>query len=127
MAYLPRNVPRASAVGDVSLTDVIDALKKGYAVAAPILTAGSKVMQDPYLPEVTCRTLQLSALEHKQPMPACPDTPMNRTGGIGLRKIVRPMRAYVYAEQHPWVKPAAVAAVIGIPMILGYLLARRSS
>ena len=124
MSFIPRNVPRS--LDGVSLSDVVDVLKTGYAAAAPVIQAGAKVISDPYLPEVTCRLVQLSALENRQPVPACPSTPMDRTGGIGLRKLVRPLRAAVYAEQHPWVKPVALLAAIGIPVAIGYALGRKS-
>lgn len=89
--------------------------------AGGALGTGAKVVADPYLPEVLCQIDQLAQIEAgRVPLP-CPRIPPGRVGGVGLRKVVAPMRAYVYAEQHPWVYPAAIGAAIGIPFLLGYL------
>lgn len=95
--------------------------------AAEVLALLSKaqgVIEDPYLPELVCLTTQLRAVEARKPLPVCQPT-IPRAGGIGLRKAVPLVKAYVYAEQHPWVKPVAVAAALGIPFLLGYLVGRR--
>lgn len=82
---------------------------------------------DPYLSETICRVGQLSAIDNRQPVPPCATTPGNRAGGVGLRKVMPALRAYVYAEQRPWVYPVAAVGVIGIPMLLGYLLGKGAS
>ena len=82
------------------------------------------ITQDPYFNEAVCRVQQIRALENKQPLPACATTPANLTGGAGLRKMMPPLRAYVYAEKHPWTYAAAVVGVLGLPMLLGYALGR---
>lgn len=89
--------------------------------AGGALGTGAKVVQDPYLPEVLCRVDQLAQIEAGQRPSPCASMPPGRAGGIGLRKVVAPLRAYVYAEQHPWVYPVAIGAAIGIPFIFGYL------
>lgn len=89
--------------------------------AGGALGTGAKVISDPYLPEVLCHVDQLASIEAGAPIAACPIMPPGRAGGIGLRKVVVPLRAYVYAEQHPWVYPVAIGAAIGIPFLLGYL------
>jgi hypothetical protein len=93
---------------------------------APIVSIASNLVADPALPEVSCMVGQLYAIENKKPVPPCPVLPRSsRTGGIGLRKAVPAMRAWVFAEQNPWVKPVAVATVVGIPFLLGYLFGRK--
>jgi len=82
---------------------------------------------DPYLSEVICRVGQLRSIENHQTPGPCATTAPNLGGGVGLRKVMPAMRAYVYAEQHPWVYPAAVAGVIGLPLLIGYFLAKGSS
>lgn len=84
------------------------------------------VTKDPYFQETVCRVDQLSAIENKRPVPRCATTRAGLTGGVGLRKVMPALRAYVYAEQRPWVYAAAAAGVIGLPMLLGYALGKRS-
>lgn len=92
--------------------------------AGGALGTGAKVVSDPYLPEVLCYVDQLAQIEAGGKVTACPRLPAGRVGGIGLRKVVTPLRAYVYAEQHPWVYPVAIGAAIGIPFLLGYLFGK---
>lgn len=90
-----------------------------------IATTAASVVSDPAWPEVSCRVSQLRAIEAKKPVPVCAKMNVG-AGGIGLRKALPPLRAYVYAEQHPLVKPATVAAILGIPFLLGFLAGTRS-
>ena len=90
--------------------------------AGGALGTGAKVVSDPYLPEVLCRVDQLAQIEAgARVLTPCVQMPPGRVGGIGLRKVVQPLRAYVYAEQHPWIYPVAIGALVGIPFLLGYL------
>lgn len=82
------------------------------------------VASDPYLSEVICRVQQLKQIDHGEPVATCVATPSGVPGGVGLRNIAPVMRAYVYAQENPWVYPVAVAAILGIPMWIGYQLAR---
>lgn len=94
-------------------------------VAGAIATA-SQVVQDPYFNEVLCRINQLTAIERKQPIPNCTSTPDNIAGGVGLRKAMPALRAYIYAEKQPlkWPLIAAAAGVIGIPALIGYAIGK---
>jgi hypothetical protein len=85
----------------------------------------SRALTDPYLPEAICRVKQLYQIKTGQTIAVCAKTPMNRIGGIGIKKAIMPMRGVVYAEQRPWVYPLAVAAVVGVPFFLGYLFGKR--
>lgn len=89
-----------------------------------VLSTSADVATDPYLPELICRTRQLMAVEKKQTPSPCAQTPTGVPGGFGIRKLMMPVRAVVYAEQHRWVYPAAVAGVIGVPLLVGYLLGK---
>lgn len=82
---------------------------------------------DPYLSEVICRVGQLKAIENHEVVPPCATTPPNLGGGVGLRRVMPALRGYVYAEQHAWVYPAVIGTVIGFPLLIGYLIARRGS
>jgi hypothetical protein len=92
-------------------------------VATGVSTA-LDITRDPYLPETICRTQQLIAIEGKHPVPVCAKTRPNLQGGIGLRKAVPLLRAYVYAQQHAWVYPVVGAVAIGVPVVIGYLLGK---
>lgn len=116
MSYHRRNPPRA-ALGGFSST-VVNALTS----AGGALGTGAKVVQDPYLPEVLCMVDQLAQIEAGQRVTPCVRIAPGRPGGVGLRKVVPAMRAYVYAEQNPWAYPVAIGAAVGIPFLLGYLM-----
>lgn len=120
-----------SALGAVSTSDLASLAQKASSLVAKLSNVGSQVLdsamhvvEDPALPEVACRVNQLWAIENKRTVPACPKTSTTLRGGVGLRQVLIPMRGVVYAQQHPWVKPAAVAAVLGVPFLIGYLVGR---
>src|SRR5512139_1857099 len=93
---------------------------------------------DPYLPEVICRISQLQALAKNRtplqalmgkkptvPVPSCTSTPMGK-GGIGLERAVKPLRGLVYVNQHPMAAWLGVTAILGVPLLVGYMLGKRS-
>lgn len=82
------------------------------------------IASDPYLAEVICRIAQLKQIEAGGTPAVCPETADNLPGGVGLRNAIGPLRAYVYAQQNKWVYPLAIAAIIGLPMWIGYELGR---
>lgn len=106
--------------------DLPAALAAALAKASPILGTAAKIISDPYLPEAACRVSQLHAIENKKAVPTCATTPAGRGGGIGIRKAMPLLRGYVYAERHPVVKPLAIAGALGVPLLIGFLLGRRS-
>lgn len=89
-----------------------------------VVSTAVDVADDPYLPEVICRAGQLHQIEVGQPVQACATTASGLTGGIGMRKIIQPLRAFVYAEQHRWVYPLAAAVIFGLPLAIGYTLGK---
>ena len=92
-------------------------------VASTIGTVAN-VATDPYFPEVVCRVQQLSQIDGNQPVQTCTDTPDGYAGGVGLRSAMPALRAYVFAQQNPWLYPVAIAAVIGVPLLIGYELGK---
>lgn len=102
-------------LGDLAST--ITNIASGLGIAADLAS-------DPYLPETVCRVGQLRNLRAGQKPAACVRTADNLGGGVGLRKLIKPLRGYVYAEQHPWTYVAGAAAVIGLPMWIGYMLGK---
>lgn len=93
--------------------------------ATKAVTIGLEVATDPYLPEMLCRFQQLAAIEKKKPIPTCVKMPLVYQGGIGLRNAILPARGYVYAQQHKWAYLVAGAALVGLPLWLGYELGKR--
>lgn len=87
---------------------------------ASTITTALDVAGDPYLTEVVCHVAQLKAIDHGEAVGVCAQTPDGAVGGVGLRNAIPVLRAYVYAQQNKWVYPLAVAALIGLPMWLGY-------
>lgn len=92
---------------------------------ASTLGTAADVASDPYLSEVICRIGQLKNIDRHEAVATCTNTPGDGAGGgIGLRKAVPALRAYVYAQQNTWVYPLAVAAIVGIPMWIGFKIGR---
>src|SRR3990172_6644847 len=102
-----------------------DAASVIHSVTSGISTAVN-ISTDPYLPETICRAQQLVAIENDKAVPPCALTRSGLRGGIGLRGVMPVLRAYVYAQQRPWIYPVAVAAAVGVPVLLGYLLGKGS-
>lgn len=99
----------------------------GLGGIADTVTTALDVAGDPYLPEIVCRVKQLKAIDHFEPVPACTNTPdglVTLTSGVGLRNAVPALRAYVYAQQNKWVYLVGAAAIVGLPMLLGYELGK---
>lgn len=120
MSYLRKRYgkrKRKSALGDIA-----SSLSSLFGNVENAAGAALSFSQDPYLPEVACRFNQLASINANQTPGACTDTPPNLAGGVGLRNVIVPLRAYVYAQEHKWVYPVAVAAIIGIPLFVGYQL-----
>jgi hypothetical protein len=93
-------------------------------VTSTIATAAD-VATDPYFSEVVCRIQQLKAIDQGQAVPFCAETPDGYGGGVGLHTAMPALRAYVYAQANPWVYPVAIAAILGIPLYIGYELGRK--
>src|SRR6185436_16375530 len=107
--------PVTEALGDLAST--ITNLASGIGIAQDLAT-------DPYLPETVCRIGQLRNINAGQKPTACVKAADKLPGGVGLRKMIKPLRGYVYAEQHPWSYIAGAAAVIGVPLLIGYMLGK---
>lgn len=82
------------------------------------------VATDPYLPEVVCHIQQLQQIGRNQPVQVCTDTPSSMDTGVGIGPAMPALRAFVYAQQNPWVYVAGVVAILGVPLWLGYELGK---
>lgn len=81
---------------------------------------------DPYLNEMLCHVKQLGQISKGQPVSDCIKTPLGMPGGIGLKYAVVPMRAFVFAQQYPIAYVAIAAVLIGLPVLVGYQMGKRS-
>jgi hypothetical protein len=120
MSYLRKPSPtfpsaKPAALGDLAST--ISNLASGLGIAVDLAN-------DPYLPETVCRVGQLRDIHAGKKPPVCVRTADKLPGGVGLRKLIKPLRGYIYAEQHKWVYAAGAAAIIGVPLLIGYALGK---
>jgi hypothetical protein len=100
--------------------DVGALLKKGeeyLKTAGPTLEAAKLILEDPALPQVTKRVIALHKLEQVPGKPA--------VKGVGLKRVVPLLGAYYMTRVHKWILPVGIAAVLGLPFLLGYGLGRK--
>jgi hypothetical protein len=71
------------------------------------------VLTDPCLKDVGGLLLQLHQTETS-------DEPTQATLGIGLCKVVTPLKAVVYIKQNPIIGGALIAGFLGIFVAIGY-------
>lgn len=84
-----------------------------------VLNAVTAITTDPALPTVANLVMELRSLEAKG------DTTVSTQPGIGLKRIVTPLRYYVTYRRNPILGYAAVAAILGLPFLLGYKMGKR--
>lgn len=114
-----------------------DAFSDLIACGKSIVGTAAAGAADPYLPEVICRVSQLQALAKDRtplqalfgrkptvPVPNCPPTPAGVKGGLGLQHMIKPIRGLVYVNQHPLVAWAGLTALLGVPLLAGYLIGK---
>jgi hypothetical protein len=88
----------------------------------------AEVIDDPYLPELACRIDQIYEARHHLPIKVCAVTPpQTAASGIGLGRGMPLIRAFSLAEQNPILFPLAAIVAIGLPILIGYKLGKRSS
>lgn len=85
------------------------------------------VASDPYLSETVCHINQLKAIKqgNTTSYQSCAETPPGLPGGVGLDRLQTPLRAYVYMSAHPWMFPAALVALFGLPFWIGYEMGKK--
>ena len=93
--------------------------------AGDVANAILNVIEDPALPEVARilnRFHQLEQSAPKKPGSSAPST----TKGIGLKRVVGPMRALLWLRENPAALVAGAVAVVAVPALLGYAVGRKS-
>jgi hypothetical protein len=131
MSYTRRKSTTAQAAMGDTFSDL---MKCGQSAAGAVIGGAT----DPYLPEAICRISQLQALGKDRtplqalfgkkptvPVPACVSTPPGRPG-IGLERAIKPLRALVYVNKHPMTVWLGLTAIIGVPMLVGYMIGRKA-
>jgi hypothetical protein len=114
MSYVrkPSAGPKRAALGSV-LDDINAYLGK----AGAALDSVKVILDDPALPQVTGIVMDLHRLEQ-------PGGKGDSIKGIGLKRLVTPLKAYRYTRQHSWALPVAMAAVVALPFAIGYALGK---
>lgn len=101
--------------------------KRSFGDWVDTIGTAADVASDPYFPELVCRIQQLKAIDHGKAPSVCANTVDTGSGdGVGLRRGMPVLRGYVYAQQNPWVYPLLAAAVVGLPLLIGYRLGQAS-
>jgi len=130
MSYTTRKSRYGEPMGDA----FSDLMKCGKGIVGTI--AGGAV--DPYLPEAICRVSQLQALSKdrtlkqalfgKKPTVAIPACAVTLPGqkGMGLEMAIKPLRALVYLNRKPSTVWLGLTALIGAPMLIGYMIGRKT-
>lgn len=102
---------------------VLDYASQAFSAAAPILGLAADVAEDPALPTVIAKAKTLIACRTKTA-----STVKTSTGaqapGIGLSSYVTPLDLLIYDCQYPWARYVAIGALIGVPFLVGYLVAK---
>ncbi len=113
-AQFARAAARRRALG---MGDVVSEIENA-------VTTALSAVSDPYLGEVMCHIGQLQQVKSGQVPTPCTEVPYGQPGGIGVDNVAVALRGYVYAQENPWVVPVAIAAVVGIPFFLGYMMGK---
>ena len=111
-----------AGLGDIDVSKILSYASKVPQYATTIM----EVIDDPYLPETACQIDRVYEARHGYPIKTCNKMPPDgSSSGLGLNRAIPVLRAVAYAEQHKWIYPLAVAAILGIPFMLGYRTAER--
>lgn len=100
----------------VSWADVNRSAKGVISTIGGTLDAAKVILEDPALPEVTYLVLRLNKLEQK---------PGETVRGVGLNKVVTPLKVYVAAREKPILGYAILAGILGLPFLAGYFTGKR--
>lgn len=103
----------------LSLGEIIRAAESGASAIGPAV----HVLEDPALPQVIQSVKELHAVEQKRPSTAV-RTSTGKVPGIGLSKLVVPIKTAVMIRKNPIIGVGLVLLVLGLPFALGYALAK---
>jgi hypothetical protein len=101
-----------------------EALQQYAPKVAAVVGIGQDILGDPALPEVIALTKKIVALETAGKKPST--KPTVKTPGIGLSRVVGPMKGYIFYKQNPWILPVGIGFVLLMPALIGYKVGKRS-
>jgi hypothetical protein len=97
---------------------------------APAIFAAAKIVEDPAVPEIACEVIRLNkVMAGQNPGPPCQRrvlTPADKRKGVGLYVARQPLRAYVWARQHPGTTLAIGAGIVLAIGLVGYTIGKKS-
>jgi len=91
----------------------------GLSTIVSAAEAAAYIANDPALPQVASRIQTLHSLE------AQASAGTVNAQGIGLHRLVKPLDAYITYRKNPWLGYVAVAAALGLPFFLGYVMGKK--
>ncbi len=89
--------------------------------ARTAIGAVSSITSDPALPEVVGLLGELAKIEAVRAKGRPPST----EPGVGLRKVVMPLKVVIAVRRKPWLIPVSIAAVLLVPFTIGFAIGRR--
>lgn len=90
--------------------------------AASIATSVLNVASDPCLYTVAD---QLNQLHESEVEAAGPDATVPETLGIGLCKVVGPLKVVIWAKKNPWIFAVAAGGIVATIFTAGYRYGQR--
>jgi hypothetical protein len=79
-----------------------------------------RVADDPALPTVVSLVSEIKSLS-----PSSSSSAPSTERGVGLSRIVTPLRAFVTYKKHPWIAPAFMGGAVITIFALGVLAGRK--
>lgn len=104
----------------IATAGILDDVKSVVGNAVSGAGAATKVLKDPNFPKVVKLVEQAYSVE------AATSGSSASKGGSALGDLILPLEVYVETKKRPWLKIAIPALIIGLPIILGYQLGKRS-
>jgi hypothetical protein len=120
MSYHHRHA-RRTALG-ASAAEVATTVQNLVKTLGPGLNVAAGVINDPAFPTVLARLKTIKQLAEQEA--ARRGASSTASVGLGLKKFVPPLDAYIYIQRKPWVLPVGAAAALTIPFLLGFWLGR---
>ena len=90
----------------------------GLATIGDAAKVANYVLTVPYLPRISQHLMRLHELEVQSGVES-------NLAGVGLKHVEKPLSWYVWYREQPLAGPLAVAGLIAIPFVVGYLVGKR--
>ncbi len=83
------------------------------------------IIEDPALPKITGLIIELQKIEQPRRTTTTTTPTPPRVPGIGLNKLVTPLKGFVYIRRNPLAGYALLGGILSVPFPIGYLVGRR--